>query len=259
MRLTFLGTGTSFGVPVVGCDCATCSSGDPRDARTRSGALLELPEGLLLVDASPELRIQLVKAGVSRVNAVWITHPHADHIHGVDDLRIFTARFGGVLPTHVAREHAPAIRRRFPYIFDSEEPVPGTSRPRIELIPFDAGGPVTILGAELHPLALPHGPMTVYGFRVGELGYVTDAKALPEPVMERLKGVRTLVLNALWWGSPHPTHFNVEEAIEAAERVGAERTYLIHLTHRVGHADLEARLPDFIRPAFDGLTLEVGS
>jgi phosphoribosyl 1,2-cyclic phosphate phosphodiesterase len=258
MLLTFLGTGTSFGVPVVGCGCGTCTSRDPRDQRTRSGALLELPEGRLLVDAPPELRLQLVRAGVDRVNAVWITHPHADHLHGIDDLRIFTTRFGGVLSTHVAREHAPVIRRRFSYIFNDEPPIPGTSRPRIELLPFDEGQPVSILGAEVHPLAVPHGSMTVYGLRVGDLGYITDAKALPPPVLERLRGVRTLVLNALWWGDPHPTHFNVEEAIEAAERVGAERTYLIHLTHRVGHADLEARLPASVRPAFDGLSLEVG-
>jgi phosphoribosyl 1,2-cyclic phosphate phosphodiesterase len=259
MRLTFLGTGTSFGVPVVGCGCANCTSEDPRDKRTRSGALLELPEGRLLVDAPPELRIQLVRAGVGRVDAVWITHPHADHIHGIDDLRVFTTRQGTVLPTHVAREHAPEIRRRFSYIFQSEEPPPGTTRPRIDLLPFTTGEPVPVLGAELHPVAVPHGPMTAYGFRVGPLGYVTDAKSLPDPAYQRLRGVRTLVLNALWWGDPHPTHFNVEEAIEAAKRVGAEQTYLIHLTHRVGHADLEARLPPNIRPAYDGLTLEVGS
>jgi phosphoribosyl 1,2-cyclic phosphate phosphodiesterase len=225
----------------------------------RSGALLELPEGRLLVDAPPELRIELVRAGVGRVDAVWITHPHADHIHGIDDLRVFTTRQDTVLPTHVAAEHAPEIRRRFSYIFQSEAPPPGTTRPRIELLPFTAGEPVSILGAVLQPLAVPHGPMTAYGFRVGSLGYVTDAKSLPQATYERLRGVRTLVLNALWWGNPHPTHFNVEEAVEAAQRVGAERTYLIHLTHRVGHADLEARLPPNIRPAYDGLTLELGS
>jgi phosphoribosyl 1,2-cyclic phosphate phosphodiesterase len=259
VRLTFLGTGTSFGIPVVGCDCLTCTSEDPRDQRTRTGALVELPAGRLLVDTPPELRMQLVRADVDHVDAVWITHPHADHIHGIDDLRVFTTRRGAVLPTHVAQEHAPEVRRRFSYIFQAESPPPGTSRPRIELIPFVSGRPVSILGADVYPLAVPHGPMNVYGFRVGDLGFVTDAKALPEAVLERLDGVRTLVLNALWWGNPHPTHFNVEEAVEAAQRVGADRTYLIHLTHRVGHADLEARLPPNIRPAYDGLTLEVGT
>lgn len=259
MRLTFLGTGTSFGIPVVGCDCPTCTSDDPRDRRTRTGALVELPTGRLLVDTPPELRLQLVRADVDHVDAVWITHPHADHIHGIDDLRVFTTRRGTVLPTHVAQEHAAEVRRRFSYIFQSEAPSPGTTRPRIDLLPFVSGEPVSILGAEVHPLAVPHGDMNVYGLRVGALGFVTDAKVLPEPVLERLDGVRILVLNALWWGNPHPTHLNVEEAVEVAQRVGADRTYLIHLTHRVGHADLEARLPPNIRPAYDGLTLEVGS
>ncbi|MEJ2541716.1 MAG: MBL fold metallo-hydrolase [Gemmatimonadota bacterium] len=256
MRFTFLGTGTSFGVPVVGCGCATCTSSDPRDARTRSGALLELPEGRLLVDAPPELRLQLLRAEVDAVDAVWITHPHADHLHGIDDLRVFTARSGRVLPTHIAREHAAEVRRRFSYIFSGDQPAPGTTRPRLQLLPFDPGSPVPLLGAELQPLAVPHGPMTTHGFRVGGLGYVTDAKRLPEPVLERLRGVDTLVLNALWWGNPHPTHFNVEEAVAAAEEVGAERTFLVHLTHRVRHAELEDRLPPHIRPAYDGLTLE---
>ena len=209
--------------------------------------------------SAPEaVRFWSSRAGVGHVDAVWITHPHADHLHGIDDLRVFTVRSRSVLPTHVSRDHAAEIRRRFPYIFHEEEPLPGTSRPRIELLPFDGDDPVTVLGEALRPLPVPHGRMTVYGFRAGDLGYVTDAKALPAPVLDRLQGVRTLVLNALWWGNPHPTHLNVEEAVEVAERVGADRTFLIHLTHRVGHADLESRLPATIRPAYDGLTLEVG-
>lgn len=257
MRLTFLGTGTSFGVPVVGCQCGTCTSPDPRDARTRHGALLELPRGRLLVDTPPELRLQLLGAGVDQVDAAWITHPHADHLHGLDDLRIFTTRYRRSLPAWVAREHREEIRERFPYIFQDFEPPAGTTRPLIHLETFQEGTATEILGAEFHPIALPHGPMTTYGFRVGSLGYVTDAKSLPPPALETLQGVETLVLNALWWGDPHPTHFNVEEAVEAAERVGARRTWLVHLTHRVRHADMEARLPPTVRPAHDGLTLEV--
>jgi len=257
MRLTFLGTGTSFGVPVVGCDCETCTSPDPRDARTRSGALLDLPGGRLLVDAPPELRLQLLRAGVDRVDAVWLTHPHADHVHGIDDLRVFTTRHRTVLPAYLAREHEPEVRRRFEYIFSDRVPPPGTTKPRIELLPFDPEGPVEVLGEQLRPLELPHGPMTTWGFRVGGLGYITDAKRLTHAVRDRLEGVDTLVLNALWWGNPHPTHFNVEEAVAAAERVGARRTYLVHLTHRVLHRDLEARLPSGVFPAYDGLTLEV--
>jgi phosphoribosyl 1,2-cyclic phosphate phosphodiesterase len=259
VRLTFLGTGTSFGVPVVGCGCATCTSDDVRDRRTRTGALVDLPGGRLLVDAPPELRLQLLREGTRRVDAVWITHPHADHVHGLDDLRIFTMRSGRSLPAHVAEAHARELSSRFPYVFDPTVPMPpGTDRPRIDLHPFgDHDTEVEVLGARLVPLAVPHGPMSVYGFRVGTLGFVTDAKALPPAVVTALEGVDTLVLNALWWGRPHPTHFNVEEAVAAARAVGARRTYLIHLTHRVRHAELEDRLPADVRPAYDGLSVEV--
>lgn len=258
MRLTFLGTGTSFGVPVVGCSCPTCTSADPRDRRTRHGALVELPEGALLIDAPPELRLQLLREKIERVDAVWITHPHADHVHGLDDLRVFTVRGGRSLPAHVPAPYVDDLAARFPYIFAAGlEPPRGTSRPRIAVRPFSAGNPVRVLGADVVPLALPHGPLTVYGLRVGGLGYVTDAKRLPPEALRALEGVDTLVLNALWWGHPHPTHFNVEEALEAAALVGARRTWLVHLTHRVLHADLEARLPPDVRPAWDGLTLDI--
>lgn len=257
MRLTFLGTGTSFGVPVVGCSCEVCTSSDPRDRRDRHGALLELPGGRLLVDTPPELRHQLLRAGVERVDAVWLTHPHADHLHGLDDLRVFTTRLRMTLDAHVARSHAPEITGRFPYIFSDEEPPAGTTKPRLRLRPFEAGRAVEILGVRVLPLAVPHGPMTSFGFRIGSLGYLTDAKRLPEETLEALRGVDTLVLNALWWGHPHPTHFNIEEAVAAAESVGARQTWLVHLTHRVGHADLAHRLPDRVQPAHDGLTLEL--
>lgn len=257
MRLTFLGTGTSFGVPVVGCSCDVCTSADPRDRRSRHGALLELPGGRLLVDTPPELRVQLLREGVERVDAVWLTHPHADHLHGFDDLRVFTTRLRLTLPAFLAREHAGEVEERFPYIFSDFQPPAGTTKPRIRLHPFETGREVEVLGAPFRPLALPHGPMTTYGFRVGSLGYVTDAKRLPDRALEILRGVDTLVLNALWWGNPHPTHFNVEEAVAAAERVGARRTYLVHLTHRLGHQSLAEALPDHVQPAWDGLSVEL--
>lgn len=257
MRLTFLGTGTSFGVPVVGCSCPTCTSADPRDARTRNAALLELPEGRLLVDTPPELRLQLLRAGVARIDEVWITHPHADHLHGLDDLRVFTTRLRMSLPTHVADEHIAEIRARFPYIFSDFEPPAGTTKPILHLVPFQPTESLELLGARVQPIPVPHGPMTAYGFRVGSLGYITDAKALPEQALAVLDGVDTLVLNALWWGKPHPTHFNVEEAVAAARAVGARKTYLVHLTHRLLHRELDEQLPPDIHPAYDGLTLEI--
>jgi phosphoribosyl 1,2-cyclic phosphate phosphodiesterase len=258
MKLTFLGTGTSFGVPVVGCDCAACTSTDPRDRRTRHGAVLEAEEGRLLIDTPPELRLQLLASGVDRVHAVWFTHIHADHIHGIDDLRVFTVRGRGDLPAYVGTEYHDAIAHHFRYIFDEgHEPPAGSSRPGVQIHDLQPGEPVEIVGRTFVPVEVPHGSVRVYGFRVGTLGYVTDGKALPPRALETLRGVETLVLNALWFGRPHPAHFNVEEAVEAANRVGAKRTYLTHLTHRVTHTELLSRLPAGVEPAYDGLTIEV--
>ena len=257
MRLVFLGTGTSFGVPVVGCDCRACTSTDPRDRRSRHGALVETEAGRLLVDTPPELRLQLLDAGVSSVDAVWITHLHADHIHGIDDLRVFTVRRGD-MPAYVPAEYAEAMQAHFRYIFDeSFRPPEGSSKPRIRIEEFQGDRPVRILDRDFIPVPVPHGGVTAYGFRVGALGYVTDAKTLTETAVEVLRGVRVLVLNALWFGRPHGSHLNIEEAIEAAGAVGAERTYLTHLTHRVTHAELLERLPPDVLPAYDGLTVEI--
>ena len=258
MRLTFLGTGTSFGVPVIGCDCAACTSTDPRDRRTRHAALVEDGAGMLLVDTPPELRLQLVQAGVKRIEAVWYTHSHADHVHGVDDLRAFTARSGESIRVLASEVTARSLMQRFRYVFDETMiPLPGMSRPEaaIELLqPFQ---PVEVAGMSLTPLPVPHGHEEVTAFRAGGLGYVTDAKSIPEATAEALRGVRVLVLNALWFGRPHPTHFSVEEAVEAARTIGAERTYLTHLSHRVTQAELDERLPAGIFAAYDGLVVDV--
>ncbi len=258
MKLTFLGTGTSFGIPVIGCSCPACTSTDPRDSRTRHGALLSLPEGRLLVDAPPELRLQLVREGVGQVDGIWLTHLHADHVHGLDDLRIFRYRAKKDMPFYAPEGSDAELLRRFPYIFDEAvRPPPGSTIPRFVLKRYRPLEAVEILGHSFLPLPVPHGPVTVHGFRVGELGYITDAKMLPPRTLEALKGVRTLVLNALWIGNPHPTHFNVEEAVEAARAVGAERTYLTHMTHRVRHQELLDALPAGVEPAYDGLTLDI--
>jgi phosphoribosyl 1,2-cyclic phosphate phosphodiesterase len=258
VKLTFLGTGTSFGIPVVGCDCATCTSDDARDRRTRNGALLTLPGGVLLVDTPPELRIQLVRERARSVDAVWFTHVHADHVHGIDDLRVFSASRGEPLPAYVPDAYVNDLQGRFPYIFDpSVLPPAGTTKPEMRIETLHANEPVEILGATFTPLAVPHGSVPAFGFRVGELGYVTDGKTLPPAVRSALEGVEVLVINALWFGNPHPTHFNVEEAVEAARSVRARRTYLIHMTHRVRHADLLQRLPAGVEPAYDGLSLEL--
>ena len=258
MKLTFLGTGTSFGVPVIGCDCDACTSDDPRDRRTRHGALVETGAGRLLVDTPPELRLQLLAAGVGRVDALWFTHIHADHVHGLDDVRAFTAR-GGEMPAYVPQEYGRTLEKHFQYIFDeSYQPPKGSSKPRVRLIEFDVGETLDIVGRDFVPVRVPHGDCSVYGFRAGDLGYVTDGKSLPPEAIEILRGVDVLVLNALWFGRPHPSHFNIEEAVEAARVVGARRTYLTHLTHRVTHRELLDRLPEGVFPAYDGLSVEVG-
>jgi phosphoribosyl 1,2-cyclic phosphate phosphodiesterase len=258
LKLTFLGTGTSFGIPVIGCRCKTCTSDDPRDRRSRHGALLRLDAGRLLVDMPPELRLQLVREQVDLIDALWLTHLHADHVHGADDLRIFRFRSKKDMPVFCPEGSHWELLRRFPYVFDETiQAPPGSTIPQFLLTGFRAFEPVEILGRSFLPLPVPHGPTTVYGFRVGELGYVTDGKSLLPDTLEALRGVRVLVLNALWWGNPHPTHFNVEEAIDAARAVGAERTFLTHMTHEVRHAELLDALPEGIEPAFDGLSVEI--
>ena len=258
MRLTFLGTGTSFGVPQIGCPCAVCHSSDPRDRRTRVGALVETDEGRrILIDTPPELRLQLVRADIDGVDAVLFTHAHADHVHGIDDVRAFTARSREPLTMYASAATAEALTHKFAYIFDENvRALPGTYKPEGRLRALAEGETVEIAGVPVTPALVPHGHADVFAYRIGPLGYVTDAKRVPDAAVAVLRGARTLVINALF-PTPHPTHLSIPEAMAVAEQVGAERTYLTHLTHRTAHADLEASLPPNIRPAYDGLTVDV--
>jgi phosphoribosyl 1,2-cyclic phosphate phosphodiesterase len=257
MRLTFLGTGTSFGVPQIGCDCAVCRSADPRDKRTRSGALLEAAGSTLLLDTPPELRLQLIAGGFTSVDAVLYTHEHADHINGIDDLRMFSVRQRRPLPVYGPPETLERIRTSFTYIFDDAiRPYEGTSKPTLELHPVEPNRLLRVAGIEMLPLAFQHGHLRVYGYRFGALAYITDVKTIPDAERERLRDLDVLVINALWW-RPHPTHLSIGEAVETARQLGARRTYLTHLTHETGHAALADRLPPDIMPAYDGLTVEI--
>lgn len=257
MRLTFLGTGTSFGVPQIGCDCAVCRSTDPRDKRTRSGAILQAAGSTILIDTPPELRLQLIAGGFSRIDAVVYTHEHADHVNGIDDLRIFSVKQRKPLPIYGPAETLERVRASFSYIFDDAvHPYEGTSKPSLSLHPTEPNQPVSVAGLEVLPLAFQHGHLRVFGYRVGGLAYITDVKAIGREERERLRGLDVLVLNALWW-RPHPTHLSISEAVETARALGARRTYLTHLTHETGHSELEAQLPAGVLPAYDGLTVEV--
>lgn len=258
MKITFLGTGTSFGVPQIGCPCAVCHSDDPRDRRSRSGAVVEGDDGTrILVDTPPELRLQLLATGISTVNAVLYTHDHADHVHGLDDLRAISVRSGGALPVYGPPDSLERMARRFAYVFDERiRALPGTSKPEGRMHPIEDGETVHIGELDVTPASVPHGAIRVYAYRIGPLAYVTDAKLLPEPALKLLTGARVLVINALFQ-TPHPTHLSIPEAIETAALVGAERTYLTHLTHDNFHAQLTASLPAGIEPAYDGLVVHI--
>jgi len=261
VRLVLLGTGTSFGVPQVGCHCRTCTSPDPRDRRTRTAALVEAaPEtggGRLLIDTPPELRLQLVAQDVSHVDAVLYTHAHADHVHGIDDLRGFSVHAPDGLRAFGPADALAELGRRFAYAFDATPPRQGTSKPRLVAVPLTAFEPIDIAGLRVLPLPLPHGGMTVFGYRIGPIAYLTDAKVVPEAVRSRLEGVEVLVLNALLPG-PHPLHLSIPEAVATAQAVGARRTLLTHLTHATPHAELAAALPTGVEPAFDGQVVQIG-
>ena len=257
MRLTLLGTGTSFGVPVVGCPCPVCASTDPRDRRSRCAALIEQGGRSLLIDTPPELRLQLLAAKVTSVDAVLYTHEHADHVAGIDDLRVFSDREKREVPLYGSVATVESLRTSYRYIFDDGVTVmAGTSKPRLSLHPLSPGAPATVGGFEVLPLAFPHGAGEVFGYRLGPLAYLTDVKSVPAAARDQLRGLKLLVLNALWW-RPHPTHLSIDEAIAVAQDLGAERTLLTHLTHETGHAELAAKLPRGIEPGYDGLTVEI--
>ena len=263
MSLTFtiLGCSSSTGVPRVALGWGAADPANPKNRRRRCSLLVERhdPAGkhtAVLVDTSPDLREQLLDAEVDWLDAVLFTHEHADHTHGIDDLRAFTVRRDGPLPMYGSAQTLESLRRKFTYIFDDSRPMAGTSKPEGRAHVVEANKPFLVGDVEVLPVPIPHGSITVFGYRIGGLAYVTDAKSVPPEALEQLRGAEVLVINALF-RTEHPTHLSIPESLKVAEQIGAERTYLIHLTHDNFHADLEAELPRGIAPAFDGLTIRV--
>ncbi len=251
--MVVLGTGTSIGVPVIGCGCPTCTSSNPRNNRTRCSLAIGFPEGNLLVDTPPDLRFQLLRERIGIVHATLFTHDHADHVFGLDDLRLFPYYLGHPMPVYCEEQVEDRIRKSFDYAFAAEAPYSGGGVPQIEFRRI-ATDPFEILLQRIIPIRLEHGRFRVLGFRFGNVAYCTDTNHIPPESWPLLEGLDVLVLDALRAKS-HPTHFSLAEAVEVAQRVGAKRTWFTHMSHDLEHEATNAALPAGMELAYDGLRI----
>lgn len=255
VKVTLLGTGTSTGVPVIGCACRVCRSSDPRDQRTRCACYIEVGGVHLVIDTGPDFRRQALREGLTRVDAVLFTHHHFDHIVGVDDLRPFLFDNRAPIPCYARPNTADVLRDMFRYIF-TDGSYPGV--PQLELHQVEAPFEVQsrydkAASVRVEPIDVFHGDLPLYGYRIGRFAYLTDTSRIPEASFSRLQGLDVLVLDALRH-QPHRTHFSVEEAVAAARRIGARQTYFVHMTHSMRHAEEDARLPEGMSLGYDGLS-----
>jgi len=253
--VTFLGTGTSAGVPMIACACAVCRSADSRDKRLRPSIFVDVPGGAkLLVDTTPDLRQQALTHGITHVDAILFTHSHADHVLGLDDVRRFNHVQGTAIPGYATRRTWADIQRTFAYAFDGVARL-GGGVPKVDVHEID--GPFVVSGVRVTPVPLWHGRMPILGFRFGDFAYLTDCNRIPDEAWPLLAGIDTLVVDALR-DKPHVTHFTVDEALEVVARVAPSRAYFTHMSHDLGHAATNARLPQHVALAYDGLTLDIG-
>lgn len=248
LRVTMLGSGTSTGVPVIGCACEVCRSANPKNRRWRPGLKLEAEDRIVLVDTPTDLREQALRFGLPRVDAIVFTHSHADHIFGLDDVRIFNFRQRAPIPCYGSEETLRNVRRAFAYVWEAGQE--GGGKPQLELVPVRE--PFALLDRTFVPVPVWHGEMEVFGYRTGGFAYVTDCNRIPESSFRLLEGVEVLILDALRH-RPHSTHFSVVQAIEVARRIGARRTIFTHMTHEVDHDD---PLPAGVEFGYDGLAFD---
>jgi phosphoribosyl 1,2-cyclic phosphate phosphodiesterase len=249
-----LGSGTSHGVPMIGCECATCTSDDPRDTRSRASILITLPGGLsILVDTSPDLRAQALQHGLRRVDAILYTHSHADHVLGLDDVRRFNSIQRKAIPCYGDARTLADLRRTFAYAFEDKTPQ-GGGIPNVVLFPL--AGSFSIGAATFTPVPLMHGSRQIYGYRLGNFAYLTDCSAIPDASWPLLEGVDVLILDALR-ERPHPTHLSIGESLEIVKRLAPGRAYFTHMCHDLPHVATCARLPEAVELAYDGLAFEI--
>ena len=270
MRVTVLGSGTSHGVPAIGCDCDVCRSTDPKDQRTRPSILIEINGGAvgaapraasafaasvtsILVDTSTDLRMQALANDIRRVDAILFTHSHADHVFGLDDVRRYNHMQRAAIPCYADAGTIASLRRMFSYVFEPPKQI-GGGIPQLTLT--EITGPFTIGSVDIIPIRLFHGTLPVLGFRIGSFAYLTDCNRIPDHAWPLLDGVRTVIIDALR-RRPHSTHFSVDEAIAAVGRMRADRAYFTHVCHDLGHAATNAQLPAGMELAYDGLVLEI--
>ena len=252
MTLTFLGTGTSTGVPTLACRCRVCNSTDPHDKRTRPSLLIRFHDRALVIDTTPDFRAQALREGLDRLDAVLFTHSHADHILGLDDVRVFYFRQQRPIPIYADAECMKAIRRTFKYIFDHDYPYGGIAR----LDPHVIDGPFEVEGLKIIPVPVMHGNLPILGFRINGVAYLTDVSEIPESSYPLLQDLEVLILDTLR-PHPHPTHLTVDQALRVMDRLGVRKGYCTHIAHELGHEETNARLPSHVRLAYDGLQLEL--
>jgi phosphoribosyl 1,2-cyclic phosphate phosphodiesterase len=256
--LVFLGTGTSYGVPMIGCDCAVCGSTDPRNRRHRASVLLRNGDRNILIDATPDFREQMLRHRIRRLDAILLTHPHADHIFGLDDVRAFSARQEEPIPVYGDADTLRVIRKNLDYAFGDATPSAYSfDVPRMVTRALDGRG-IEVEGTRVQPVSILHGRRTILAYRIGDFAYVTDCSGVPDASMPLLEGLDTLVLGAVRH-DPHPAHFSVEQALELIAQLSPRRAFLTHISHRLDHVETEAALPADVRLAYDGLAIEISA